>query len=57
MTFSDGATVLAVVAVDAKGKALFTTSSLATGVHTITATYNGDADHTTSTVSRSISIT
>jgi hypothetical protein len=40
VTFRDGSTVLAVVAVNASGRATFTTSSLSRGWHTITAIYN-----------------
>jgi len=43
-TFTDGSTVLAAVAVNGLGQATLITSSLAVGVHTITATYNGDAN-------------
>jgi len=42
ITFMDGATVLGAVAIVSK-KATFSTSSLAAGNHTITATYSGDA--------------
>jgi hypothetical protein len=44
VTFRDGATVLASgVAVDASGQASFTTSTLASGLHTVSATYDGTA--------------
>src|SRR4029077_1265743 len=39
VAFKDGATTLATVALNASGKATFTTSTLAAGTHTITATY------------------
>ena len=42
VTFSDGGTVLATVAVEG-GQTTFTTSSLSAGAHTITATFNGTA--------------
>ena len=42
MTFTEGVTTLSGnVAINASGQAAFTTSSLAAGSHTITATYNG----------------
>ncbi len=41
--FRDGATLLATVAVDASGQATYATSTLATGTHTISASYSGDA--------------
>jgi hypothetical protein len=46
VTFRDGATVLAIVAVDGSGQATYSTSSLFIGVHSITSTYNGDANFT-----------
>jgi CMP-2-keto-3-deoxyoctulosonic acid synthetase len=42
MVISDGHTVLAVVRLEA-GRAVFTTSSLAAGTHTITAVFRGTA--------------
>ena len=44
VTFSDGGTPLATVALDGSGKATLTTSGLAVGSNAITATYSGDAD-------------
>ena len=44
VTFSDGGTSLATVALDGSGTATFTTSDLVLGSHAITATYSGDAD-------------
>src|SRR5262249_20418164 len=44
VAFSDGATLLATVPLDGSGKATFTTTELAVGSHSITATYSGDAD-------------
>ncbi len=41
VVFSDGATILATVAVGANGKATFTTSALAMGSHTISAAFTG----------------
>ena len=43
ITFADGTTSLGQVALDANGQATFTTSSLAAGQHSLTATYAGDA--------------
>ena len=44
VTFSDGASPLATVAIDRSGSATLTTTGLAIGSHAITATYNGNAD-------------
>ena len=44
VTFKDGATELATVALDATGKASFTTATLAAGTHSIAAVYNGTAN-------------
>src|SRR5262245_57294119 len=41
VSFNDGATVVAMIALDPSGQATFTTSTLAAGSHNITATYNG----------------
>lgn len=50
VTFTDGVTALGpAISLDATGAATFTTSSLAAGIHPITATYNGTAAHATST--------
>ena len=43
VTFLDNGTTLATVAVDGSGTATLTTSALAVGSHSITATYSGDA--------------
>ncbi len=43
VVFSDGATVLGTVALSAAGVATFTAPALATGQHTISAAYGGDA--------------
>jgi hypothetical protein len=48
VVFSDGATQLASVPLDATGHATFTTSTLALGTHTLTAAYAGDAIFTSS---------
>src|SRR5208283_2607807 len=42
--FFDGARALATVQLDSSGRAALTTSVLAVGSHSITATYNGTAD-------------
>jgi hypothetical protein len=52
VTFYDGTTVLQTVAVSG-GVAKFTTNALASGMHTITATYNGS----TSFIGSSASLT
>ncbi len=44
VTFFDGATALATVPLDSSGRAALTTSLLAVGSHTITATYNTTAN-------------
>jgi hypothetical protein len=52
VVFYDGSTPLAAVSLGSGGvvgAAAFTTSSLSPGVHTLTATYPGDANHTGST--------
>lgn len=57
VTFTDGTTPLGTVALDAKGNALFTTSTLAIGTHSLVAVYGGDKDHaslSSSAVSQSI---
>jgi hypothetical protein len=41
VTFTEGGVTLAVVPVDAGGKAAFSTASLTVGVHSIRATYAG----------------
>jgi hypothetical protein len=54
---SDGGTVFASPALDATGEAVAATSSLAAGVHTITASYLGNADFSVSSASLSETIT
>ncbi|WP_283808449.1 Ig-like domain repeat protein [Bradyrhizobium sp. AS23.2] len=51
VTFRDGATVLATVPLSGAATAVFTTSSLALGPHSMTATYNGSANFAASTSS------
>jgi Bacterial Ig-like domain (group 3) len=46
VTFKDGATVLGAGTLGAANKATFTTSALAVGTHSITATYPGNANTT-----------
>ena len=48
VTFLDGATTLGTAALDTGGQAMFTTSTLATGPHTIGASYEGDNKSTPS---------
>src|SRR5262249_28625649 len=50
ISFLDGTTVLALVTL-ANGQASFTTSSLAVGIHTITAQYSGDSTFVPTTAS------
>src|SRR5262249_10497149 len=49
VTFSEGSTVLGIGNVDALGQASFSTSTLSTRTHAITATYNGDSNFASST--------
>jgi hypothetical protein len=51
VSFYDGATLLGTGNVNASGQATFTTSSLAVGAHTISATYSGDSNFNGSTSS------
>lgn len=49
VTFSDGATTLGVATLDGSGHATLSTSALAVGDHTLTATYGGATNYATST--------
>ena len=49
VTIFDGSTALASLPLDAQGNATFNTSAFAIGVHSLSATYAGDATHTGST--------
>jgi len=49
VTFQDGGSMLGTVALGGSGQAMFSTNALTTGSHSITATYNGDANFTAST--------
>ena len=51
VTFKNGETVLAFVTLDSNGVAIYTTSSLTVGTHTITAVYSGSSEFTGSRVS------
>jgi sugar lactone lactonase YvrE len=57
VTFLDGTTKLATVAVDANGKASYSTTSLAVGSHTITANYAGSSNYGTASASTKVNIT
>jgi uncharacterized protein (TIGR03437 family) len=48
VTFKDGETVLGTATLNSAGRATFSTSQLASGSHTITAEYQGDANYQTS---------
>jgi hypothetical protein len=48
VTFSDGATALGTATLNANAQALFTTSTLSPGTHTITATYSSDVNFASS---------
>jgi hypothetical protein len=56
ITFMDGSTVLGTAPLNGSGQAVFTTSSLGDGVHSITATYGGDPSYL-STTSNAVSVT
>jgi len=49
VTFKDGATILGSAPIDASGDATVTTSAIGVGARSLTATYDGDADHDGST--------
>jgi hypothetical protein len=51
VTFKDGTTTLGTVALNSSAKASFSTSSLAVGQHSITASFNGSANYLSSTAS------
>ena len=51
VTFLDGATNIGTATLDSAGAALFTTSSLAVGNHSITASYSGDSNFIANTSS------
>ncbi len=46
VTFSDGGSVLGTLPLSGTGDAVYSTSALAIGRHTLTATYSGDTTHT-----------
>src|SRR5207247_1761140 len=52
VTFKDGPTILGTGTLDSAGQAMFTTSTLAVGSHSITASYGGDANFNGSTSPR-----
>jgi polygalacturonase len=56
ITIKDGSTTLATLSVT-DSSASFTTSSLAAGMHPLTATYSGDANFSSATASASVTIT
>ena len=57
VAFFDGGALIGTVAINPAGSAAFTTSSLADGVHTITASYTGDASFLASSTTAALSIT
>ena len=57
VTFSDGSTVLATVAVDATGKATYSTTSLAVGLHTINAVFGGNSNYAAASASTKVNVT
>jgi len=52
VTFKDGSSILGTGTLDSAGQAMFTTSTLAVGSHSITASYGGDANFNGSTSPR-----
>lgn len=56
VSFYDGATLLATVAIDGNGKASFSTSDLPVGSNTITATYNGGSNYASGSTSVTITL-
>lgn len=46
ITFTDGANTVLAATMDPSGQAVFTTSALSIGAHTLLATYSGDTNHT-----------
>jgi hypothetical protein len=56
VSFYDGATLLSTVPVNASGQATYSTSSLAAGSHTITATYAGGTNYASGSTSVSITL-
>jgi len=56
VTFTDNGTPIGTVALDAYGRATFSTTALPAGAHTIVATYSGDPNHTLSDSTRSLVI-
>lgn len=57
VAFSDGGTLLATVPVNANGQASYSSTTLAAGPHTITATYSGGANYASGSGSASITLT
>jgi probable HAF family extracellular repeat protein len=57
VTFMDGTITLGAVTLNGAATAAFSTSSLASGSHSITATYGGDANFSGSTTSSSVTVT
>jgi hypothetical protein len=57
VNFMDGATVLATLPLNSLGVAIYVSSTLAAGTHTITAAYQGDADYAGSKSSQIITET
>ncbi|MCU1223822.1 MAG: repeat containing protein [Edaphobacter sp.] len=57
VSFYDGATTLLNTATLSGGSASYATTSLAVGVHTLTAVYNGDANFTTSRTASATTVT
>ena len=49
VTFKDGPSTLGTATLNGSGQAMFTTSTLAAGSHSITASYGGDANFKGST--------
>jgi sugar lactone lactonase YvrE len=56
VSFFDGTTLLTTVTVDGNGQASYSTSSLAAGAHSLTATYNGSTNYGSGTVTISVTV-
>ncbi len=57
VSFFDGGALLGVAPVDVSGQAIFTTTSLSDGTHTITANYSGSANYLPSSTAGGIAVT
>jgi hypothetical protein len=56
VSFYDGTTLLGVIAVNSSGKATLSTTNLAAGTHSVTATYSGGANYATGSTTVTITL-